>query len=247
LSKFAFPAEAIRKDFESEMRSLRRAQEPPVPTSRDFPSYSNRESRADQAIHVAGLTAALLGVAWLVIHTRQSALPKQLATWIYGAGLMGMFGLSAAYNFTRPGLGKSVLRRLDHAMIFIMIAGSYTPFALCVLDPNLGIPLLVAAWVVAVLGAGLKLWLGARYAVVFMILYLMHGWMILAVLPSLVAVLQPGVVTLLVGGGIVYSLGTLVHTRRDWPFHNAAWHAMVLLAACLHLRAISDVLLRPNP
>jgi hypothetical protein len=69
-----------------------------------------------------------------------------------------------------------------------------------------------------------------------MILYLMHGWMILAVLPSLVAVLPPGVVTLLVGGGIVYALGTLVHTRRDWPLHNAAWHAMVLVAACLHCK-----------
>jgi channel protein (hemolysin III family) len=88
-----------------------------VPTSRDFPSYSNRESRADQAIHVAGLTAALLGVVWLVIHTRQSALPKQLVTWIYGVGLTGMFGLSAAYNFTRPGLSKSVFRRLDHAIL----------------------------------------------------------------------------------------------------------------------------------
>jgi hemolysin III len=153
-----------------------------------------------------------------------------------------MLAASAAYNLVAPGHAKALLRRLDHAMIFVMIAGSYTPFALCALPPSLGYPLLVAAWTVAAVGVGLRMAVGNRYRAGFVALYLVHGWMVVAVLRSVAASVQPGALALLVAGGVVYSVGALIMTRERWPFHNAIWHAMVLLAAGLHLGAVAEVL-----
>lgn len=101
---------------------------------------------------------------------------------------------SAACNLTRPGRAKAVLRRLDHAMILAMIAGSCTPSALCALGPDQGYP-------------------AGRRGLGFIALCLAHGWMILPVLRSVIAALTPQVLVLLVGGGIVYSAGVLVHTE----------------------------------
>lgn len=198
---------------------------------------------ADRVVHLVGVPAGLACVAWMLGLLMAGGTPRQLlAAALYGSGLVGMLTASAAYNLTRPGRAKALLRRLDHAMIFVMIAGSYTPFALCALDPDQGVPLAVAAWGVAFLGAGLKLWLGNRYDLGFIVLYLAHGWMILPVLRSVIAALTPEALFLLVAGGAVYSAGVFVHTRDRWPFNNAVWHAMVLVAAGLHLGAISQVL-----
>ena len=209
----------------------------------EFPAYTRREVMADGVVHLVGVPAALGCVAWMLSALLTDGTARQLvAASLYGAGLVGTLAASAAYNLTRPGRAKAALRRLDHAMIFVMIAGSYTPFALCALGPDEGMPLAVAAWSVALLGAGLKLWLGNRYDLAFIVLYLAHGWMILPVLRSVIAALAPGALALLVAGGVVYSAGVLVHTRQRWPFHNAIWHVMVLVAAGLHLGAISQVL-----
>ena len=91
-------------------------------------------------------------------------------------------------------------------------------------------------------GSALKLWFGTRHNGAFIALYLLHGWMIVPVLASVVAVLPPVALWLLIAGGAVYSAGVAVHVREEWQYSNAAWHVMVLLAAGLHLGAISQVL-----
>ena len=190
-----------------------------------------------------GVPVALLAaVALVAVVARGGTGVQLLAAGLYGVGLAGMPAASAAYNLAAPGRGKAVLRRLDHAMIFVMIAGSYTPFALCALPPRLGLPLFVGAWAVGLMGAGLKLVLGNRYGAAFMALYFVHGWMLLAVIRPVMAALSPAAMALLAAGGAVYSVGAFVHTRERWPFHNAVWHAMVLLGAGLQFGAIADVL-----
>ncbi len=168
---------------------------------------------------------------------------KQIATLlVYSFGLLGMLAASAAYHLARPGRLKSVLRRLDHAMIFVMIAGSYTPFALNALGPGLGVPLCIGVWAVAALGVTLKLSCPLRFERLSLALYLGMGWMLLVVIRSLIASLPEEVLLLLLAGGIVYSLGAAVHATERLRFHNAVWHAMVLIAAGLHLAAVSRVL-----
>lgn len=210
----------------------------------EFPTYSRAETAVDHAIHAVGIVATLAAVIWLVARVVPSGNEKQVVTaLIYSFGLIGMIGASAAYHLARPGRIKGALRRLDHAMIFVMIAGSYTPFALNALGPGLGIPLCIAIWVLAALGVTLKLAWPRRFERLALALYLGMGWLLLVVIRSLVANLPGTVLWLLLAGGVVYSVGAAVHAVAGrLRFHNAAWHAMVLIAAGLHLAAISRLL-----
>ena len=208
-----------------------------------FPLYTRSEAAADRAVHIVGVPAGLCAAGWLVWTVSVYGTGRQvLAAALYGTGLAGMLAASAAYNLTGPGRAKMLLQRLDYAMIFVMIAGSYTPFALGALPPGQGWPLFAAAWAVALLGVGLKLWFGTQHEAWFVVLYLAHGWMVLPVLPSVAGTVAPVALLLLAAGGVVYSAGVVVYARDHVPFHNAVWHVMVLLAAGMHLGAISNVL-----
>ncbi len=209
----------------------------------DFPHCDPAEAAADRAVHVVGVCAGVASVCWLIASVAPEATAGRLATLlVYCFGLIGMLAASAAYNLAGPGRLKAALRRLDHAMIFVMIAGTYTPFALHAVDPDVGVPLCVAAWTLAALGVALKLASPRRFDRLSLALYLGMGWMLLAVIRPLAAALPVDVLALLLGGGIVYSLGAAVHATERPRFHNAVWHAMVLIAAGLHFAAVSRVL-----
>lgn len=192
-----------------------------------------------------GLPAGIASSAWLLANAWPAGSPKQLATvFVYGFGLIGMLAASAAYNLARPGRAKAVLRRLDHAMIFVMIAGTYTPFTLNLLEPGIGLKLCAVIWALAVAGVGLKLCWYDRVERASLLLYLGMGWLLLLVIRQVVAAASAEVLALLLAGGVVYSLGSLLHERgQRVRFHNAIWHAMVLIAAMLHFAAVARVLL----
>ncbi len=211
----------------------------------DVANYTAAESIADGLIHLVGLAAAGVAIVWLLDGIGPGATGKQIASVsIYGFGLVGMLSASALYNLVRPGRLKAVLWRLDHSMIFVMIAGSYTPFAINALPPQLGIPLCVAVWSLAAIGIGLKLACPHRCQPVSLALYLGMGWLVLVVLRPLSAVLSSDGMLLLLFGGVIYSLGSLVHTRTRMPFHKPIWHAMVVIAAGLHFAAVAELLAR---
>lgn len=182
----------------------------------------------------------IIAAAWLILTVGLPATPRVNATLlVYGAGLVGMLGASAAYHLRQPGRTKERLRRLDHAMIFVMIAGTYTPFALNVLPGRQGNVLCAAVWAVAAVGIALKLLVPRRVERLSLVLYLGMGWMVLSVLPSLIARMTPDVLILLVLGGVAYSVGSVIHSLRRVRFQNAIWHVLVLLGAGLHLAALS--------
>jgi hemolysin III len=199
-------------------------------SSQVFPDYTSAEKRADAAVHIVGLIAAPLAVAWLFAHAGAAITPGRIvAGTVYAVGLIGMLTASALYNLVRAGRLKSMLRRLDHAMIYVMIAGTYTPLSFVVLPRDMAIPLCILIWLLAAIGSALKLttrqgW-GERISI---FLYLAMAWT--ALLP-LVAALPGSAIVLMLAGAVVYSLGSFIHTRVAWPFHNAVWHAMVLGAA----------------
>jgi hemolysin III len=211
-----------------------------------FPDYTKTERWVDGFVHVLGLIAAPLAVIWLFVHAGPSITTGRIITGsVYSFGLIGMLYASALYNLTRAGRLKSIFRRLDHAMIYVMIAGTYTPLSLTALRPGLGIPLCAVVWSLAAIGVALKLVRPYRYERVSLFLYLGMGWLILPLLPPLIAALPGAVMALIVAGGLIYSAGTFIHTRAGLPFHNAVWHAMVVLAAGLHLIAIARVMALP--
>lgn len=205
--------------------------------------YSLAEKVVDAVVHVLGLLGAGAALGGLFANLGSRATTDQrLALVVYSFGLIGTLTTSALYNLSPTGPWKSVLRRCDRAMIFVMIAGSYTPFVLTAFSPGTGRALCVVVWAMAALGVSLCLTWERPSERLSIALYLSMGWLVLAILPPLMTAVSATVLILLLAGGVVYSLGVIVHTRVRIAFHNAAWHGMVVTAAALHLTAIALIL-----
>lgn len=203
------------------------------------PTYSRAERLADAAVHILGLVFGLAAVVSLAV----AAWPSNdvllyLALALYGLGLLAMLGCSALYNLAGHGHWKPVFRRLDHAAIFVMIAGTYTPFTVVALGGAWGFGLLAFVWSVALAGVALKLFWPERLDRVSVAAYLLLGWSIVVAAGPLIGVLSaPGLVLLLLGG-LLYSLGVAFHLWQRLPYQNAIWHAFVLAAAACHFTAV---------
>ena len=161
---------------------------------------------------------------------------------VYSLGLVGMFATSAAYNLVSDAGVKETLRRLDHAAIFVMIAGSYTPFAL-VVGGRAGHMLLAAVWAIAAVGVAIKLRYPRRFDKLSVLLYLSQGWIVLLALDSITAALSNRALSLLVAGGVVYTVGVAFHLMERLLFHNVIWHIFVLGGAACQFAAIRDAVM----
>src|SRR5437899_6792202 len=161
-----------------------------------------------------------------------------LASLVYSVCLLTMLGCSAAYNLASNAPRRRLLRRFDHAAIFLMIAGTYTPFTPCRLDGVWAIGMTAAVWIGAVTGAVMKLICPRRIERVSIVAYLALGWMILVGIRPMLSSLDARTALLIGLGGVLYSLGTGFHLWRKLPFHNAIWHSFVLVAAGFHYAAI---------
>lgn len=200
---------------------------------------SRAEYIADAVVHLVGLAFAVGACATLVVMILlDPVLPRAVSLALYGFGLVAMLGCSALYNMTTHAGLKARFRRLDHAAIFVMIAGTYTPFALMVIGGIWGIALLAFVWSIALAGVAVKLFFPLRFERVSVATYLLLGWTVLAAFqPLLDGASLAALILLLVGGGL-YSIGVLFHLWERLPFQNAIWHVFVLAAAVCHYVAI---------
>jgi hemolysin III len=201
--------------------------------------YDNAEVGADRIIHAVGVTFGLIGGATLLTVAAESAsVAGLIATILYVIGLIAMLVCSAIYNLSFASPRRELLRRFDHAAIFVMIAGTYSPFTLGRLDGAWSIWLAGFVWGVALLGAFAKLTVPRRIDRYAVILYLALGWVVLLALEPLLAALHPAVLILILAGGLLYSAGVAFHLWRGLRFQNAIWHALVLSAAVCHYAAV---------
>lgn len=200
--------------------------------------YSRHEHLADAAVHVLGIVFAINASLWLLFHV--AGLPVTISVTVYCIGLLGMIGFSAAYNLMpEQARSKQWLRRFDHAAIFIMIAGTYTPFAVNRLEPPYGPLILAAIWLSATTGVVLKLIFPRRFERFTLALYLGMGWMIVTVIVPLAHSMAKLDFALLAAGGLVYSAGVAFYVVERIPYHKAIWHAAVLVAAALQFSAVA--------
>ena len=205
-----------------------------------FPSYTEAEVFADKIVHAIGVTAGCIAAITLVVIALEQ-LPTTAATAvvIYALGMLAMFCFSAAYNLSR-GPKRWLLRRCDHAAIFIKIAATYTPFAIAKMGGTVGIALLAAVWGIALAGAAAKLIAPHRVASISTFLYLAQGWMCILTMQPLLATLSPTAMTLLLVGGVLYTVGAVFHLSERIAYHNAIWHGFVLVASACHFAAVMD-------
>jgi hemolysin III len=197
------------------------------------------ELLADGIVHAMALLAGIIAFPLLLFHTLQTAGAGMFAALtVYAAGFFLMWGFSLAYNMTPPSALKWLLRRFDHSMIYVMIAGTYTAII-----PHLGagwawgIGLVV--WTGAVAGILVKVALPGRYDRLAIAAYILLGWVgIIAIGP--VSAALPGLSLVLLGvGGLIYVAGVGFYVWERLPFQNAIWHGFVAVAAGLHFAAIA--------
>jgi len=200
-----------------------------------------REYAADRSVHVLGLVLGLpAALAVIAVAAVEGARDQLAPVALYALGLLAMFGCSAAYHLLRESRRRDWLRRLDHAAIFAMIAGTYTPFTLR-LDRAWALGLTAAIWGVAALGIAAKLGKLRHIEPVSVGLYLMLGWIGLLALGPFTASLGPATLLLLAVGGALYSAGVIFHLWQRLPYQNAIWHGFVLVAAGVHYAAVLTV------
>ena len=176
---------------------------------------------------------------------RDSALPT-LSLTLYGCGLLAMLTFSALYNTSGRPARRVLLRRFDHAAIFVMIAGSYTPFALLKIGGLLGWSLLGFVWLAAATGAVVKLVSPRLMEGRTVISCLLLGWTVVVAFGPLAAALPGWTLVLLAVGGGLYSVGVVFYLWGRLAFHKAIWHGFVLAGASCHYAAILGAVALPG-
>jgi hemolysin III len=209
-------------------------------------NYTRREMLADGVIHFLGVAFGLAGAIAIVIIAALSSLGwgERASVVVYAAGLVSMLGVSATYNMWPVGRRKWLLRRADHALIYLMIVGTYTPLVTLVGTGAAAWSLLVLVWCVAGIGIALKLLMPGRFDGVAVGLYLLLGWSGVVAYDAVIALLEPAALWLLAAGGLLYSVGVVFHLWRSLPYQNAIWHGFVLAATACHYGTVLTTVLQ---
>ena len=210
-------------------------------------AYTIKEEVAHALTH--GIGAALSIVALVLMLVWAAAYGDAwhvVAASIYGASLILLYTASTLYHaFPWPRI-KAVFQQLDHAAIYILIAGTYTPFALINLRDAWGWTLLSVAWGIALLGVFLELGVKKRIKWLSLSLYLGMGWMALIAIKPMIDNVDSGGLMLLVAGGLAYTFGVIFYVWKSLPYHHAIWHLFVLAGSVFHFFSIFYFVL-PQP
>jgi hemolysin III len=201
--------------------------------------HRRREELANSLTHGAGLALALAGMAVLMTYARALGTDWHVVSCgIYGATLVALFTASTLYHSVPTPRARPALRACDLAAIFLLIAGTYTPFALVNLRGAWGWSMLAAIWGLAALGIALHRVLARQRAAVRAAPYLAMGWLAVVAAEPLLAAVAPGGLALLLAGGLAYTGGVPFYAWRRLPYHHAIWHAFVLAGGACHFFAV---------
>ena len=201
--------------------------------------YSSSEEIAHSIIHGLGIVLSIAGLAVLVAFAvlRGDAWVVTGCS-VFGATLVLLYVASTLYHSISHIRIKRILQQIDHSAIYLLIAGTYTPFTLINLRGGWGWTLFGLIWGFAVFGIVLTLAAPGRFKRLSLALYLGMGWLIVIAAGPLGRAVAPGGIRLLVLGGAVYSLGVVFYVWRRLPYHHAVWHGFVLVGSVLHFFAV---------
>lgn len=201
----------------------------------DFARCSPGENLGSIATHAAGAVAALAFVGQLANRTLTAGEPKpMLALGLYGATLVFAFGVSAAYHATPEGRLRRVLLLLDYISIYLLIAGTYTPFVLLAVGGTLGWGLFAMFWALAAVGVVGRVAVRDARPLVGTAAYIVIGWSGAVAFGPLRDALPSGAFAMLLAGGGVITLGALVYLWNALPYNHLLWHLLVLFGAGMH-------------
>ncbi|MBL4240272.1 PAQR family membrane homeostasis protein TrhA [Vibrio fluvialis] len=203
-------------------------------------AYSVKEEVANAISHGVGLILGIVGLVLLLVKAvdhRADALTI-VSMSIYGGSMIALFLASTLYHAIPHQNAKRWLKTFDHCAIYLLIAGSYTPFLLVSLRTPLAFGLMIVIWSIALIGIIMKIAFVYRFKRLSLVTYLTMGWLSLIVIYQLALNLDVGGLTLLAAGGVVYSLGVIFYVAKRIPYNHAIWHAFVLAGCACHFLAI---------
>lgn len=189
--------------------------------------------------HLIGAVLAVTGAVWLIVRGAQTGDPWKIVSFsIYGAMLLALYLASTLYHSIR-GAAKDVLRKFDHCAIYLLIAGSYTPFTLVTLRGGWGWSLFGAVWGLAVLGIAQEIWLAKGARILSLVIYILMGWLALAAIVPLIKALGWGGFIWLAAGGFLYTVGIVFYATDHRVRHgHGVWHLFVLGGSICHYFAV---------
>lgn len=202
--------------------------------------YPWAEEIANSISHGIGLVLGIVGLVLLLVQAVNTGADAIAITSysLYGGSMILLFLASTLYHAIPHQTAKRWLKKFDHCAIYLLIAGTYTPFLLVGLDSPLARGLMVVIWGLALLGVIFKLAFAHRFEVLSLVTYLTMGWLSLIVIYQLATRLAIGGVTLLAVGGVVYTLGVIFYASKRFRFGHAIWHGFVLGGSLCHFLAI---------
>lgn len=198
-----------------------------------YPTATIPERIADGVMHTLGVLGAIFGTVYLL-----SINTLKISLTVYGVSLIVAFSASAAYNMIPYDGPRPILRRIDHAMIYVLIAGTYTPLVV-ILNTTIGYIILALVWLLALVGLTVKLLFWRSPGPFGPALYLIMGWLSIFLIWALVSVVPSNVVWFIAAGGLLYTAGVPIHAAKHMPFSTAIWHAFVVIASACFFAAIS--------
>ncbi len=202
-------------------------------------TYTRGEEIANWVTHGIGLAASIVGLTFLIVFASLRGDAWHVASFtVFGLTLLLLYTASTIYHARRDGRAKLLFRKLDRAAIFLLIAGTYTPFLLTSLRGPWGWTLFGVIWGLCGAGAVFQLCFGARYRLVTTFAYIFAGWLIVVAFKPLLAHVPRGGLWLLLAGGLCYTLGVVFYRWHRLRYHHAVWHGFVLGGSTCHYLAV---------
>ncbi|MCB1095361.1 MAG: hemolysin III family protein [Verrucomicrobiae bacterium] len=203
-----------------------------------------RNEIANTVTHGIGLALSIAGVVLLLLLAISKGDARHIASFaVFGACLVATYAISTIYHSAKSRRRKLRLRMLDHCAIFLLIAGSYTPFMIVVVDNGFGRSLLALVWLMAIAGIAGKVFVTHKASRSSTLIYIAMGWLAVLVIVPLYKGLGWQGFLLLVAGGLAYTGGTYFFARDHRPYYHAIWHLFVLGGSALHFAAVALLLL----
>ncbi|MEQ9261474.1 MAG: hemolysin III family protein [Roseovarius sp.] len=207
-----------------------------------YPNYTRAERMADAVVHGIGVIGAIVAVtAFFWMWSPLMGWPTFLSVAVYAGALILMLSASAAYHLAAHTAARPILRRLDHAAIYLKIAGTFTPLSV-VLGTAFGYAVLGLVWLLALVGAGAKLMAKRGSMTTFWWPQVALGWVGLLLLVPLWSLLPAQSLGLIVAGGMIYTVAVIFYCWESLRYANAIWHAFVLVATGCFFLGISSAL-----
>ncbi|AEX84999.1 channel protein, hemolysin III family [Marinitoga piezophila KA3] len=205
----------------------------------EYKEYTLGEEIANAITHGVGIIFSLVALIILIIFSaKTNNFLKTLSVAIYGSTLLLLYTASTVYHSIQKPRIKKFLKIIDHSSIYLLIAGTYTPFTLVTLNGKIGWTLFITIWSLAIVGIILKIFFVKKFRILSTIFYLMMGWLVVVAIKPLVANLPYGGLMWLVIGGLAYTIGAVFYIWKKLPYGHMIWHLFVLAGSVAHFIAV---------